>query len=91
MVHMKYISAQVAEAEDMTEAQVKRLDELVGMMEAKSELPEDDVNMFDLTIEDQNKDPLLLNAVKSTFQDFLRVRNLASCVLRNHGVHLDDY
>ena len=57
MIHMKYISAQVAEAEDMTEAQVKRLDELVGMMEAKSELPEDDVNMFDLTIEDKNKDP----------------------------------
>ena len=90
MVHMKYISAQVAEAEDMTEAQVKRLDELVGMMEAKSELPEDDVNMFDLTIEDQNKDPMLLNAVKSTCQDFLGVRNLASCVLRNHGVHLDE-
>ena len=87
---MKYISAQVAEPEDMTEAQGKRLDELVRMMEAKSELPEDDVNMFDLTVEDQNKDLLLLNAVKSTIHDFLGVRNLASCVLRNHGVHLDE-
>ena len=90
MICMKYISAQVAEPEDMTEAQGKRLDELVGMMEAKSELPEDDVNMFDLTVEDQNKDLLLLNAVKSTIHDFLGVRNLASCVLRNHGVHLDE-
>ena len=74
----------------MTEGQVKRLEELVRSMEISRDLPEDDVREFNSVIEDKNKDPWLIHAVRSTYMDFLLVRKLASNVLRNHGVHLQD-
>ena len=74
----------------MTEGQVKRLEELVRSMEMTRDLPEDDVREFNSATEDNNKQPLLIHAVRSTYLDFLLVRNLAANVLRNHGVHLQD-
>ena len=74
----------------MTEGQVKRLEELVRSMEITRDLPADDVREFNSATEDNNKEPLLIHAVRSTYLDFLLVRNLAANVLRNHGVHLQD-
>ena len=74
----------------MTEGQVKRLEELVRSMEITRDLPAEDVREFNSATEDNNKEPLLIHAVRSTYLDFLLVRNLASNVLRNHGVHLQE-
>ena len=74
----------------MTEAQVKRMEELVRSMEITRDLPAEDVREFNSATEDDNKEPLLLHIVRATYLDFLLVRNLASSVLRNHGVHLQD-
>ena len=74
----------------MTEGQVKRLEELVRSMEITRDLPAEDVSEFNSATEDNNKEPLLIHAVRSTYLDFLLVRNLAANVLRNHGVHLQD-
>ena len=74
----------------MTEGQVKRLEELVRSMEITRDLPAKDVREFNSATEDNNKEPLLIHAIRSTYLDFLLVRNLAANVLRNHGVHLQD-
>ena len=64
----------------MTEGQVKRLEELVRSMEITRDLPAEDVREFNSATEDNNKEPLLIHAVRSTYLDFLLVRNLASNV-----------
>ena len=72
----------------MTEAQLNRLEELVRSMEITQDLVQEDVSQFNSVTEDNNKDPLLIHAVRSIYLDFLLVRKMVENVLRNHGVHL---